>query len=245
MKNLTLYTSLLVVGLLAIPAHALQQQGVRQTSPTKTLKLAQKEGLGISKSEINTKKQLTKLKKKNKKSFNALKDDKLSNPDYYNSYINELEGKTSQIEKAKVIARYTLLEAARSNKERLMQSTFNEHAFEDWKAVEFHVKRDLNKNTLYVPGRDKNSKNYTFETSGWGRVTVASNLRSAKWMMDVSSALDDNKLEPGADKIRIQDESYPGFDEQDFEQPEVPVPALATGDRRSIVPQIKPQDMKK
>lgn len=211
-------------------------------SPNNTIEKAQNEGFGITYKEIQVKKDIHTLKNKNKKIYNEVIQDKDANSEHYQSYLLELKEGLPKVEKAKILAKYTLFKALKKYESDLQNSILNRHATEDTKAFEYYVKRDLNEKTYFNPRlrKSENKNDYTFETSDWGRVTISANLKKAEWQIDVASHLDNNKLDPRAKDIIIDKESG----ELEFEvQPEEPImaPPLAGGEKKSkVIPKFRP-----
>lgn len=233
-------TLIIVFLALSTQAFAYSKSGQRKIlNPDKALEQAQKDGLGLSKNEQVVKLELEILKRQKNEEFKSRIDNNLANPDFYQSYLYEVRDGRDKIEKAKVLAKATLAEAVRSNWSDLRPSILNRHYEEEFEKFAVEMKKSLNERTVYLPSKSKKG-DMTFQTADWGRVTIASNMKTARWDLDVSSFLDNNPLEPGVEKIRVQDDdSGPAFEPEEREEEPVSAPALAGQDRKKVVPQLR------
>lgn len=228
----------LLLLLISTTSWGFNQTSVRSIqNPTAVVKKAIKSGYGIPYQERAIKTELVSLKRKSPKVFQEKLQNGIANPDFYQSYLLEIRDGLSKVERAKIIAKATLTEAIFAKWPELQKSILNQNADTKWLAFSYNLKRNINKNLVYKP--DNKKMDFTFETGEWGRVIVAKNLRSAKWSLDVGSYLDGNRLEPGAENIKTDDEG-PTFEPAE-DEPAAPVaaPILAEGERKTIVPQLK------
>jgi hypothetical protein len=142
-----------------------------------------------------------------------------------------------------VIAKSALAEAIQQNWAKYQPSSLNKNGDFTWKEFSYDFKRDLNRNTYYIPGKKKGSSDFVFETSDWGRIVVAKNLKTAKWAVNVASLQDDNRVEPGSEKIKVQDsgDSFSPEEKPENELPQAPVPAphLAERSKKVVAPQLR------
>lgn len=229
---------MLLLLLLSTTSWSFNQTSVKPISnPMVVVKKAVKNGYGIPYKERAIKTELVSLKRKNPKAFEEKLQNGLANPDFFQSYLLEVRDGLSKIEQAKILAKATLVEAVLAKWPELKKSILNQNAETKWESFSYDLKRNINKNIVYKP--DNKKMDFTFETGDWGRVVVAQNLRSAKWSLDIGSYLDGNRLEPGAENIKTDDEG-PTF-EPSRDEPSAPVaaPILAEGERETVVPQLK------
>lgn len=231
---------LLLCMVFASNSFAFVRTGVDKINSPKTLEnKAKAENLGISREERTLKNEIVATKKKDAKKFEALTQDPLANPAYYQSFLLEVRDGLSQVEKAKVLAKFTILNQIRQNKDFMFKSIINKHAATTWDEAEYYIKRDINDSTVYVP--TKSSTEYQFESGDWGRVRIAKDLKTAKWHLDVASRFDGNKLEPTAKDIIIDSEGGSGGGGSGFEQehmlPSQPIaaPILGQIDKKSTL----------
>ncbi len=204
------------------------------SAPQKTIKEAQKNNFGISNEERRIKNEILSLKKGDQKAYEKLVQDSLGHPPEYKSYLLEIRDGLTQIEKAKMIAKNTLFNQIRLNKDFVFQSIVNRHAAPTWAAAEYYIKRDINDSLIYV---SKKENDFQFETADWGRVTVAANLKTANWHMDIASRFDLNKPDPSAKDIKVDTDGSSApldMDESLPPQEEVPVPNLTQVNKKSI-----------
>lgn len=207
---------------------------VKFSSQSAALQEASTLGLGISNKEARLKNEIARKSSKDPKWLKGRIDDSLGDTEVYRSYLMEVRDGREQIEKAKVLARLSLYRAVKANWSYIQTSILNRDVVEDFSRFAASMRREFS-DIKYVPTRNP-SDGFAFEAEGWGRVLIAKNSPRARWSMDVSSALDDNRLEPGADKIKLDRQ------DQEFEQePQEPLdaPVLAKPDSRQIVPQIR------
>lgn len=191
------FTSLLIF-FFCLNLQAYKNTGFERINSSSTIKKAVKMGLSIPSQERQIKKELISLKKRDKQAFKEKLDNKLANPEYYQSYLLEIEVGLEKVEKAKQIAKYVLYEKFESNWKDLKLTAVNTIAEPDFKKYKAQLIKSL-QNLVYV----KKDNGYKFEVKDWGYVTVSNNLEGVTWRIEFSSKNDNNRLEEGAENIKI------------------------------------------
>lgn len=209
MKKMLFILSLI----LANPASAFIKTGEKSiSSAQQALKTAKKEGLGLTRHEQRIKNELQTLKTRDPVAFKErVFDGEASNPADYQSYLYEVMAGKSDVEKAKVMAQLEIFNAVKREWKLLQTTVLNETGIEDFETFKPALVHRLG-SLMYAPIK-KSSKietnDYRFKIEDWGYAVVSKDLKKINWKITVSAANDGNKLEAGADKIRILDKNAP------------------------------------
>ncbi len=204
MKRLFLALAILVF---TSPGYAYMTQGVQNIrNINKTLKSASKAGLDIPAKEKAIKKQITKLKKKNKKEFEEKLASKIENPSFYQGYLEEVNVGLNKTEKAKQLAKWVLLQQIEKDWKILETTIFNKYDANSLKQYKAKLLEQLN-GAVFVPSK----KGLSFEVADWGIALVLPTQTTIRWKIQFNSRYDNNELEEGADKIKIEPSDKPSL----------------------------------
>lgn len=183
-------------------AFAYRSQGVQRVNPYSAMKRADKEGLTIPLEERTIKKDLLKLKKDRPKEFEKKLSQGLENPSQYQGYLLEIRDGLQKLENAKKIAKYQIYSKIESDWDIIKTSALNTRDDKSFPAFKIKLKHDLSE-MYYVKYQD----GYMFQAGQWAYVTVSKNLRNITWRIEFNSKYDNNKLEEGAEDIKIQEDN--------------------------------------
>lgn len=205
--------NMLFIMALIMPAFGFIKTGEKSIgSVVKNLQEAKHEGLGLSQHELRVKQELQSLKQKNPSSFHEkVFDEEASNPAEYQSFLYEVLAGKSDVEKAKILAQLEILKAVQKDWNILKTTVLNESSHEDFGSFKPRLLSRLS-TIIFSPVKRSDSidtKNYRFKIEDWAYVVVSKDLKKINWKITISAANDRNKLEPGADKIRILGKDEP------------------------------------
>lgn len=205
----TFIVSIVFLGFFAFQnAYAYKSQGVQRINPYSAMKRADKEGLVIPLEERMMKKDLLKLKKSNPKLFEKKLSQGIENSSQYQGYLLEIKEGLQQVEKAKKIAKFQIYTKVESDWDIIKTSALNTRVDKSFTTYKKKLKSDLD-DMYYVKFND----GYVFQAGQWAYVTVSKNLKNVIWRIEFNSKYDNNKLEEGAEDIKIQEDTSPPSDE--------------------------------
>lgn len=181
---------------LTLQAQALTRaETFKVSSPRDRLQEAAEQGLGISRSERQAKKEIGAMKTHNPEKYNNLNIAP-------NNHVTEMQMGLGKIEPAKTLAKFYLMRLAQNNWSRLRQLAFLDTPVDEWSEAKHLIKKELEKIT-YVPTRS--SSHFRFEVP-WGSAMVRADLKEVHATITVADHLDGNRLTEGAENITIPDE---------------------------------------
>jgi hypothetical protein len=183
-------------------AYAYKSQGVQRIDPTSTMKKADKLGLTIPLQERLIKKNLLKLKRTNPKQFEKKLSQGIENPSEYQGYLMAIKEGLQKVENAKKIAKYMLYTKVKTDWDIIKTSALNTRVDKTFKTFEKKLRSDL-EDMYYI----KFDEGYVFQVKQWGYVTISKNLKNVMWKIEFNSKYDNNKLEEGAEDIKIQEDN--------------------------------------
>jgi hypothetical protein len=201
----TFIVSILFLGFVAIPsAFAYKNEGVQRVNPYSAMKRADKEGFETPSDERVIKNDLVRLKKSNPKEFDKKLSQGIENSSQYQGYLMEIKEGLQKVENAKKIAKYHLYTKVESDWNIIKTTALNTRVDKTFSSFKSKLKGDLNE-MYYI----KFDNGYVFQVAQWGFVTISKNLKNIIWKIEFSSKYDNNKLEEGAEKIKIQEDTQP------------------------------------
>jgi hypothetical protein len=196
--------SIVFLGLCAQSAHAYKNEGVQRVNPYSAMKRADREGLTIPPEERVIKKDLMRLKKSNPKEFKKKLSQGIENSSQYQGYLLEVKEGLQKVEDAKKIAKFQLFTKIESDWDIIKTTPLNVRVDKDFAAFKSKLKNDL-ADMYYVKYED----GYVFQVAQWGYVTVSKNLKNIIWKVEFNTKYDNNRLEEGAENIKILEENAP------------------------------------
>jgi len=148
-------------------------------------------GLGNPKEDAYIKKELREWKKArlDKHLDSAAPDD----------LILEVRAGTSQLNKAKIMARFLLFKEVQKHWSVLKNTLINEFAKEHWTSFVPYLKRDLKK----IEFKETLANGDYIFSLPWGEARISKALTKASWKVVISENASRNKLEPGVENIHI------------------------------------------
>jgi hypothetical protein len=185
-------------------AHAYKNEGVQRVNPYSAMKRADKEGFETPPEERSLKKELLRLKKTDPKEFKKKLSQGIENSSQFQGYLLEVKEGLQKTEDAKKIAKLQLFNKIQEDWDIIKTTPLNVRVDKDFASFKSKLKNDLN-DMYYV----KYDNGYVFQVAQWGYVTVSKNLKNIIWKIEFNTKYDNNKLEEGAEKIKIQEESAP------------------------------------
>lgn len=188
-----------LVSIISLSAVAYKNSGFERVNPDNIIKKATKQGLVIPSKEKIVKRDLTTLKKKKPKEFEAKVKNGIENPAFYQGYLLEVQDGLDKVQKAKNIAKFVLYEKVENNWDVLKLTVLNsvsESRFARFKSVLISQLQDI----IYIGQR----QGYRFEVGQWGYATVSNNLSAVTWQIEFATKGDNNPLEEGAENIQIE-----------------------------------------
>lgn len=204
--------------LLGSTAHAYIQAGVQNlTNPQAILKKAQSEGVTLSKTERLFKREI--VSQRGKPGFKEqVFEGELSNTPDYQSYLYEVYVGLPHIDEAKILVRYQFEKIIKDRWSQIKNTLINESAVESYDSFLPNLERRL-MNIYFSPikvGHRIKVDDYRFRIEDWGFAIVSKDLKKITWKISISANNDFNKLEPGADLIKVKSRSsnqgFPTFE---------------------------------
>ena len=177
-------------------------------SLTRELRSAGKLRLHLTQNELRIKKELLHLKKTDKKKFDALTEGSLENPVDYQSYVYEVRDGVAAIETAKLVAQKQMYQAVKDNWGEVRRTVLNDVGAPNWRKFEPRLKEKLREDLTYVPSKKLGIKEMTFVAGDWGTITISKDKKgyTSSWGLDIASQRDSNKLQPGAENIKTEEQ---------------------------------------
>ncbi len=190
------------------PAFAYLKVGVLNIqTPKQLITKAEKEGFEFPKTEINQKKEIEVKRSKDPADFKEqVLEGELSNSPDYQSFIYEIYVGKSAVEKAKLLAKYQMYKVIKEQWSQIKNTTLNENDEESFSNFDLLLKKRLDA-ASFAPikkGKEIKTDDFRFRFEEWGFAIVSKDLKKVTWKLSLGSIHDGNKLQPGAEDIRIE-----------------------------------------